>query len=248
VEYDGSPFFGWQRQRELDTVQQRLEEAVLPLTKAAVTMFGCGRTDAGVHAFAQVAHFDVERDLDCFRLKECMNALLVNVPIGVLAVEKVSNDFDARFSAIERAYIYKILNRRTRPCIDAKRVWHVIPHLDEEKMNAAAQHLVGKHDFSTFRAAGCQSNSPVKTLNSIAVERFGELITIKVSARSFLYHQVRNIVGSLVLVGCGKWNEQKFCEIFAARDRTAAGPTASAGGLYFMGAKYGGDVAFGAFL
>jgi tRNA pseudouridine38-40 synthase len=231
----------------LDTVQQRLEESVLPLTKAAVTMFGCGRTDTGVHAVAQVAHFDAEQDLDCFRLKECMNAHLASVPIGVLSVEKVPNDFDARFSAIERSYVYKILNRRTKPCIDANRVGHVIPHLDEEKMNAAAQHLVGKHDFSAFRAAGCQSNSPLKTLNSIAVERSGDLIIVKVSARSFLYHQVRNMVGSLILVGCGKLSEQNFCEIFASRDRTAAGPTASASGLYFMGAKYE-DIASGAFL
>ncbi|MDR1235729.1 MAG: tRNA pseudouridine(38-40) synthase TruA, partial [Holosporaceae bacterium] len=238
VEYDGSSFFGWQRQKNRDTVQQRLEEAVLPLTKTHVTMFGCGRTDAGVHAVAQVAHFDTERDLDCFRIKECMNAHMKNVAAGVLSVEKVSRDFDARFSAKERSYLYKILNRRTKPCIDANRVWHVIPHADEEKMHSAAQCLVGKHDFSAFRAAGCQSGSPLKTVNSVTVEREGDLITLKISARSFLYHQVRNIVGSLFFVGCGKWSEQDFLEIFKNRDRTAAGPTAPARGLYFLGAKY----------
>jgi tRNA pseudouridine38-40 synthase len=201
-------------------------------------MFGCGRTDAGVHAVAQVAHFDTEYDLDEFRLKECMNAHLKNVPIGVLSAEKVSGDFDARFGATERSYIYKILNRRTKPCIDAGRVWHVAVPLDEEKMNAAAQCLVGKHDFSTFRAAGCQSSSPVKTLNAVKAERSGDLIVITTSARSFLYHQVRNIVGSLFLVGCGRQSEQNFREIFEARDRTAAGPTAPPCGLYFLGAKY----------
>ncbi|MDR2780859.1 MAG: tRNA pseudouridine(38-40) synthase TruA [Holosporaceae bacterium] len=238
VEYDGSAFFGWQRQKDLDTVQQRLEEATLPLTKVEVTMFGCGRTDAGVHSIAQVAHFDTDYDLDCFRIKECMNAHLRDVPIGVLSVEKVSNSFDARFSALERSYIYKILNRRTKPCIDANKVWHVVVHLDEKKMHSAAQCLVGKHDFSAFRAAGCQSNSPIKTLNSISVERTDDLILVKVSAKSFLYHQVRNIVGSLFFVGYGKWSEQDFLNIFMELDRTAAGPTAPACGLYFLGAKY----------
>jgi tRNA pseudouridine38-40 synthase len=202
VEYDGTSFFGWQRQKGQDTIQQRLEEAILPLTKAPVVLHGSGRTDAGVHALGQAAHFDTERDLDCFRIQSCMNARLGAAPIGVLSVERVSNQFDARFSAVERSYIYKILNRRTKSCLDINRAWHVILPIDEKKMNLAAQYLVGKHDFSSFRAAGCQSSSPVKTLNKISVERVGNLITIEISARSFLYRQVRNIVGSLVLVGC----------------------------------------------
>jgi tRNA pseudouridine38-40 synthase len=238
VEYDGSPFFGWQRQRNLDTVQQQLEDAIMPLAKAPVTLYGSGRTDAGVHALGQVAHFDMEHDIDCFRIRECMNAYLRKVPIAVLVVEKVSELFDARFSALERSYIYKILNRREKACIDAKRVWNVIPHIDVEKMNAAAQHLVGKHDFSSFRAAGCQSNSPIKTLNTISIERQGDIIVVRTSARSFLYHQVRNMVGSLVLVGSGKWSEEDFLRVFHARNRQNAGPTAPAHGLYFASVVY----------
>ncbi|MDR1982482.1 MAG: tRNA pseudouridine(38-40) synthase TruA [Holosporaceae bacterium] len=238
MEYDGSPFFGWQRQKNLDTIQQRLEDAILPLTKIPTTLYGSGRTDSGVHAFGQVAHFDTEYDLDCFRIQECMNAHLRNVPIGVLSVERVSSDFDARFSALERFYVYKILNRRTKSCIYANRVWDVIPKIDEEKMNLAAQCLVGKHDFSSFRAAGCQSNSPIKTLNKISVRRDSDIIIIEAAARSFLYRQIRNIVGSLFLVGCGKWNERDFYEVLIAKDREKAGPTAPAHGLYFLGVVY----------
>jgi len=238
IEYDGTPFCGWQRQDGEDTVQQRLEEAILPLSKEAITIYGSGRTDTGVHALAQVAHFDLDNEIDCFRVQECMNAYLREVPICVLSVEKVNNEFDARFSAVERTYIYKILNRRARACIDANRVWRVVPPLDNEKMHDAAQMLVGKHDFSSFRAAGCQSNSPIKTMNSISVVRDGERIIIEVKARSFLYHQVRNIVGSLVNVGVGKWSEEDFAKVFQAKDRTQAGMTAPACGLYFAGVKY----------
>ncbi|MDR0677998.1 MAG: tRNA pseudouridine(38-40) synthase TruA [Holosporaceae bacterium] len=238
VEYDGSPFAGWQRQNNLDTIQQRLEEAILPLTKIPTTMYGSGRTDSGVHAFAQVAHFDTAYDLDCFRVQECMNAHLKDVPIGVLSVVKVSHDFDARFSARERFYVYKIFNRRTKSCIYANRVWNVILKIDTEKMNSVAQRLIGTHDFSSFRAAGCQSSSPTKTLNKISVNRDGDIITIQTSAKSFLYHQVRNMVGSLLFVGCGKWSEDYFYEILMARDRKKAGPTAPAHGLYFLGVIY----------
>ncbi|MDR2157858.1 MAG: tRNA pseudouridine(38-40) synthase TruA [Holosporaceae bacterium] len=238
VEYDGTPFFGWQRQKGLDTVQERLENAVFPLTKKPTILYGAGRTDAGVHAVGQVAHFDTEYDLDCFCILTCMNAHLRATPIGALSVEKVSDQFDARFSAVERSYTYKILNRRTKACLDMNRVWRLIPYIDEEKMNSAAQCLVGKHDFSSFRAAGCQSGSPLKTLNKISVERSGDIVTIKTSARSFLYRQVRNIVGSLVLVGCGKWSRQDFENILAAKDRTKAGPTAPACGLYLTSVTY----------
>ncbi|MDR2645609.1 MAG: tRNA pseudouridine(38-40) synthase TruA [Holosporaceae bacterium] len=238
VEYDGSPFFGWQRQNGMDTIQQCLEEAILPLTKIPTTLYGAGRTDTGVHANGQVAHFDSARDLDCFRIQECMNAHLKDAPIAVLSVKKVSELFDARFSALERTYVYKILNRRAKACLDVLRVWNVIPYVDEEKMDAAAQYLVGKHDFSAFRAAGCQSNSPVKTLNRIFVRREGDIVKIQTSARSFLYRQVRNIVGSLVFVGCGKWSERDFQEVFHAKDRRKAAPTAPAHGLYFVNVTY----------
>ncbi|MDR1551689.1 MAG: tRNA pseudouridine(38-40) synthase TruA [Holosporaceae bacterium] len=238
VEYDGTPFHGWQRQKGLDTIQQRLEEAIIPLAKEVVVFHGAGRTDAGVHALRQVAHFDVSRELDSFRLQEYLNAQLKTSAISVLSVEKVSENFDARFSAVERFYEYKILNRRARSGLHANRAWHVIPQIDEEKMWSVAKSLVGKHDFSSFRAAGCQSSSPIKTLNSIEIERHGDFVVICVSARSFLYHQVRNMVGSLALVGCGKWSEQRLIDAFNERNRRKAGPTAPPCGLYFIGARY----------
>ncbi|MDR2068033.1 MAG: tRNA pseudouridine(38-40) synthase TruA [Holosporaceae bacterium] len=238
IEYDGTPFHGWQRQDGFDTIQQRLEGAIFPIAQARVTMYGSGRTDAGVHALGQVAHFDLAEDFDCFRLQECMNAHLADVPIAVLSIEKTSGDFDSRFSALERTYLYKILNRRSKPAIDINRAWHIVQNLDENKMHSAAQHLVGNHDFSSFRAAGCQSKSPVKTLNSISIRRCADLIFIEVAARSFLYRQVRNIVGSLCLVGGNRWTEQNLIEAFLSKDRTLAGQTAPPYGLYFVGVKY----------
>ncbi|MDR3155921.1 MAG: tRNA pseudouridine(38-40) synthase TruA [Holosporaceae bacterium] len=238
IEYDGTPFHGWQRQDGMDTVQQRLEEAAFPFTKVPVVLHVSGRTDAGVHALGQIAHFDSPEDLNCFRLQECMNAHLKDVPIGILEIEKVSDKFHARLGAIERYYCYKILNRRAKACIDTSRVWWVSYQLDTEKMHTVAQHLIGKHDFSAFRAAGCQSNSPIKTLNNISITRTGDLILVNVAAKSFLYHQVRNTVGSLVWIGRGYWSERDFLDIFDACDRTRAGPTAPACGLYFIGTKY----------
>ncbi|MBR1733922.1 MAG: tRNA pseudouridine(38-40) synthase TruA [Alphaproteobacteria bacterium] len=238
IEYDGTPFHGWQRQEGYDSVQQRVEEAMLPFLKKSVPLHCAGRTDAGVHALGQVAHFDFNEDLDCFRLQECMNFYLTDVPICILSIEKVPNNFHARLSPIERSYVYKILNRRGKATIDANRVWVVSAMLDEKKMHSAAQCLVGKHDFSSFRSAGCQQKSPIKTVNSISIERYGNLIEITISAKSFLYHQVRNIVGSLRFVGCGKWSEDDFRSVFEAKDRTLAGPTAPACGLYFIGAKF----------
>lgn len=238
VEYDGTPFHGWQRQAGYDSVQQRLEEAMQPFLKTIVPINCCGRTDAGVHALAQTAHFDYDGDIDCFRLQECANFYLQSVPISVLSIEKVPKSFNARLSAVERFYIYKILNRRAKATIDANRVWVVPIELDTAKMHAAAQYLVGKHDFSAFRAVGCQQKSPIKTINSVTVERHGDLIEIAISAKSFLYHQVRNIVGSLKFVGCGKWTENDFRSVLESKDRTKAGPTAPACGLYFIEAKY----------
>lgn len=238
IEYDGTPFHGWQRQDGYDSVQQHVEESMVPFLKHAVAVHCAGRTDAGVHALGQVVHFDTDRDIDCFRLQECMNFYLNSVPICVLSIEKVPETFHARLSPIERSYVYKILNRRGKATIDANRVWVVSAKLDENKMHSAAQCLVGKHDFSSFRAVGCQQKSPIKTINRISIERYNDLIEITVAAKSFLYHQVRNIVGSLKLVGNGKWTENDFRTIFEAKDRTLAGPTAPACGLYFVGAVY----------
>ncbi len=238
IEYDGTPFYGWQRQSGVLTVQQCLEEAVLPLTKVPVLINGAGRTDTGVHALGQVAHFETDRDLDAFRIQECMNAHLVDLPISVLSAEKADENFHARFSAVERFYLYKIINRRSKLTLDMNRAWKVLKPLDTEKMNRVAQILVGKHDFSSFRATGCQSNSPIKTLNGISVERFDDQVIIKVSAKSFLYHQVRNIIGSLMKVGTGEWSEEKFQEVFAAKNRTLAAATAPACGLYFWKVSY----------
>ncbi|MBQ7673184.1 MAG: tRNA pseudouridine(38-40) synthase TruA [Alphaproteobacteria bacterium] len=238
IEYDGTPFHGWQRQDGYDSVQQHVEESMVPFLKHAVAVHCAGRTDAGVHALGQVVHFDTDRDIDCFRLQECMNFYLNSVPICVLSIEKVPETFHARLSPIERSYVYKILNRRGKATIDANRVWVVSAKLDENKMHSAAQCLVGKHDFSSFRAVGCQQKSPIKTINRISIERHNDLIEITVAAKSFLYHQVRNIVGSLKLVGNGKWTENDFRTIFEAKDRTLAGPTAPACGLYFVGAVY----------
>lgn len=238
VEYNGTPFCGWQRQSGVLTIQQCLEEAVQPLTKKLVLINGAGRTDTGVHALGQVAHFETDRNLDPFRIQECMNAHLVDLPISVLSTERADENFHSRFSAIERFYIYKIVNRRSKLALDINRAWKILKPLDVEKMNEVAQILVGKHDFSAFRATGCQSNSPVKTLNSISAERFDDQVIIKVSAKSFLYHQVRNIVGSLQKVGIGEWSMDKFQEVFESKDRTQAAATAPACGLYFWKVRY----------
>lgn len=238
VEYDGTPFCGWQRQGGVLTVQRSLEEAVQPLTKESVLISGAGRTDAGVHALGQVAHFETDKELGAFRIQECMNAHLVDLPISVLSVEKVDEGFHSRFSALERFYLYKIVNRRSKLAIDINRAWKILKPLDAEKMNHAAQILVGKHDFSSFRGAGCQAESPLKTLNSISVRREGDNIYIEVAAKSFLYHQVRNIVGSLQKVGSGDWSEYKFQEVFESKDRTQADVTAPACGLYFWKVRY----------
>ncbi|MDR1361598.1 MAG: tRNA pseudouridine(38-40) synthase TruA [Holosporaceae bacterium] len=238
IEYDGTPFCGWQRQKDVATAQGRLEDAMLPFLKKKITLFGSGRTDTGVHALGQVAHFDFDGHIDCFRLMECMNAYLLDVPMNVLSLQEAAEGFHARASAIERQYLYKILNRQAKPCLDANRVWHVSPRLDAAAMHRAAQFLVGKHDFSTFRAAGCQAKSPVKTMDQITVTQDGDILAIRVVARSFLYRQVRNIVGSLVLVGRGKWSTQDLLDALGACDRRRAGPTAPACGLYFVGTKY----------
>lgn len=241
IEYDGVPFYGWQRQKDRCSVQQLLEESLEPLLKKIVPLHCAGRTDAGVHALGQVAHFDFEQQIDCFKLMECANFYLKDASICVLSAELVPQTFHARMSAVERSYIYKILNRRGKAALYSNRVWLVPQQLDLDAMNRAAQFLVGKHDFSAFRAAGCQQKSPIKSINSIRLERdlYNEkMILMTVSAKSFLYHQVRNIVGSLKLVGCGKWTAEYFKEVLESKKRSLAGPTAPACGLYFAGVKY----------
>ena len=238
IEYDGSHFCGWQKQKDALSVQEVLEKAVYDFSHETVEIQGSGRTDAGVHALGQVAHFDLSKETTPFRVKEALNALVRPYPIAILDCEEVSDDFNARFSAKKRFYIYRILNRRTPPALDRERVWHIVQPLDIEKMKEAAALMPGKHDFSTFRASECQAKTPVKTLDSFEIEQKGEEIVCFVSARSFLHHQVRNMVGSLVLVGQGVWTVADFKAAFEACDRKKGGPTAPAQGLYLSHILY----------
>ncbi len=238
VEYDGSPFVGWQRQDNGPSVQQALEEAVFAMTGEEVRVHGAGRTDAGVHALGQVAHFDISRHFPPHRIRDGLNHHLRPAPVVVLEAREVDADFHARFSAVKRHYLYRILNRRSPPALDRERVWHVPRPLDAGVMHEAAQVLVGRHDFTTFRAAQCQADSPVKTLDRIAVTREGDEICITVSARSFLHNQVRSIAGSLKLVGEGKWTAGDLRAALEACDRSACGPVAPPEGLYLTAVDY----------
>jgi tRNA pseudouridine38-40 synthase len=238
LEYDGGGFVGWQRQENGPSIQAALEDAIAGFSGERVTVHGAGRTDAGVHALGQVAHFDVEKETDAQTVREALNAHLRPAPIAVLAAAAADPDFHARFDATERRYLYRILNRRAPPTLDRGRAWHVAVPLDAEAMHDAAQALVGKHDFSSFRAAECQAKSPVKTLDEIAVARAGDEVRLTARARSFLHHQVRNFTGTLKLVGEGKWSRADVEAALAARDRSAAGPTAPAEGLYLVSVRY----------
>ncbi len=238
VEYDGSPFVGWQRQDNGPSVQQALEEAVFAMTGEEVRVHGAGRTDAGVHALGQVAHFDISRHFPPHRIRDGLNHHLRPAPVVVLEAREVDADFHARFSAVKRHYLYRILNRRSPPALDRERVWHVPRPLDAGVMHEAAQVLVGRHDFTTFRAAQCQADSPVKTLDRIAVAREGDEIRITVSARSFLHNQVRSIAGSLKLVGEGKWTAGDLRAALEACDRSSCGPVAPPEGLYLTAVDY----------
>ena len=239
LEYDGGPFLGWQRQAGGPSVQEALERAVLAFCGEAVTVTGAGRTDAGVHASGQVAHLDLVRAAAPERLTMALNHHLRPAPIAVLEARRVDDGFHARFSATGRHYLYRISNRRAPPALERGRVWHVPVPLDCERMHAAAQALVGRHDFTSFRAAGCQAGSPVRTMDLLWVCRRGELVELRASARSFLHHQIRNIVGTLKLVGAGKAPVDFPAMALAARDRTAAGPTAPAQGLFLERVDYG---------
>ena len=238
VEYDGGGFVGWQRQENGLAVQQVLEEALTRFSGEVVTAFAAGRTDAGVHALGQVVHFDLARDWAPDTVRDALNFHLKPAPVAVLSAEAVDADFDARFAACRRIYLYRIANRRPRPVLDRARVWWVPAPLDHGAMAAAASVLVGHHDFTSFRATACQAKSPLKTLDALDVERQGDEIRIEARARSFLHHQVRNMVGTLELVGQGKWTAADVAKALDARDRAAAGPTAPAAGLYLLEVHY----------
>jgi len=238
IEYDGGPFHGWQVQDSQPTVQGALEAAVKATVGETVRVQGAGRTDAGVHALAQVAHLDLTRDFPPGRLRDALNAHVRPAPIGVLAVEVVPESFDARFSALRRHYRYRIVNSRANLALDAGRAWRVPKKLDADAMHAAAQRLVGKHDFTTFRDTECQAKSPVKTLDRLDVTREGERIDIVTSARSFLHSQVRSMVGSLAWVGEGRWSAADLAAALDARARCACGPVAPPEGLYLVRVDY----------
>jgi tRNA pseudouridine38-40 synthase len=238
IEYDGTPFVGWQRQINGRSVQQAVEEAIEGFSGHAVRIHCAGRTDAGVHATHQVAHVDLEKDWRADTVRDATNAHLKPEPVSVLEAEIVPDSFHARTSAQKRHYVYRILNRRSPPSLDANRVWHVPWPLDAEVMQAAAQVLVGRHDFTTFRAAECQAKSPVKTLDRLDVERRGAEIALNASARSFLHHQVRSMVGTIMLAGAGHWSVDDVRQALAAKDRTRCGAMAPPCGLYLAGVDY----------
>jgi tRNA pseudouridine38-40 synthase len=238
LEYDGTPFVGWQMQENGASVQGRLAEAIKAFSGEDTIPRGAGRTDAGVHALGQVAHFDLAKDWACDKVRDALNAQLRPDPISVLACESVPEDFEARFSATARHYLYRVVNRRSPLALDRDRAWHVIQPLDADVMHAAAQVLIGHHDFTTFRSTECQAPSPMKTLDRLAVTRHGEEVRIEASARSFLHNQVRSMVGSLKLVGDGKWTASDLEKALQARDRSACGPVAPSCGLYLMKVDY----------
>jgi tRNA pseudouridine38-40 synthase len=238
IEYDGTPFAGWQLQAAQPTVQGVLAAAVEAFCGEKVSVQGAGRTDAGVHALGQVAHIDLSKEWESDTVRDALTAQLRPHPVAVLAAERVPHDFDARFSARVRHYLYRIVNRRADLALDRNRAWRVPRSMDAEEMHRAAQGLLGKHDFTTFRAAECQAKSPVKTLDQLDVERIGDEIRISASARSFLHHQVRSMVGSLALVGEGRWSVNDLADALAARDRTACGPIAPPDGLYLVKVDY----------
>lgn len=239
IEYDGRPYVGWQRQENGPSVQQALEEAIEEFVpERGVRIIGSGRTDAGVHAYGQVAHFDTQRDISPDEVQGAINYHLGSEPVAVVSAEQVDDDFNARFSAVTRHYVYKICNRRAPLTLDRGLKWHVKPQLDEIQMHIAAQHLVGKHDFTTFRHVHCQSKSPVKTMDYLRVERNGSEVQVFAGAKSFLHHQIRSITGTLMLIGTGKWTPEDMKAALEAKDRSALGFNAPPDGLYFDRVDY----------
>lgn len=240
VEYDGTPYVGWQRQENGHSVQAAVEAAILSLTSETVVIRGAGRTDSGVHALGQVIHADLSREWAPFKLRNALNAhlMMASEKVSIIDIDRVSDDFDARFSALRRHYLYRIISRRAPLAIEAKRAWWVSKDLDHEAMHAAAQMLVGHHDFTTFRSAHCQAASPIRTLDRLDVTRQGELIEIRASAQSFLHNQIRSFAGTLKLAGEGKMSPQDVRAALEARSRAACGPVAPPEGLYFMQVDY----------
>lgn len=238
VEYDGGSYAGWQRQENGPSIQQSLEEAALKLDPGASGVSGAGRTDSGVHALGQAAHLDLVKDLPADTVRDAINHHLGGAPIAVLEAERVDDDFHARFDAVRRSYLYRIIDRRPPLTIDRGHVWRIPRPLDAGAMHEAAQELVGRHDFSTFRAAECQAKSPVKTLDEISVMRAAGEIHIRCAARSFLHRQVRSFAGSLAEVGMGKWDAEDMRQALEARDRAACGPVAPPDGLYLVSVDY----------
>jgi tRNA pseudouridine38-40 synthase len=238
IEYDGTPFVGWQVQDNGASVQGAITEAIAAFTGERVMLQGAGRTDAGVHALGQVAHVDLAKDWDVDTVRDAINFHLRPHPIAVLTVKSVADTFEARFSAIKRHYLYRIINRRADLTLEQNRVWRMPRTLDSVAMHAGAQRLIGRHDFTTFRATECQAKSPVKTLDQLDVTRDGDEVRITAAARSFLHHQVRSMVGSLVHVGEGKWSADDLGAALAARDRAACGQVAPPHGLYLVRVEY----------
>jgi tRNA pseudouridine38-40 synthase len=238
LEYDGAPFVGWQRQDNGPSVQGALEDAIEKLSSERVTVTGAGRTDAGVHALGQVAHFDLVKDFEPGKVRDALNYHLRPNPVSVLEADVADSEFHARFSARSRHYLFRILNRRSPPALEAGKVWHISPKLDADAMHAAAQALVGQHDFTTFRAAECQAQSPVKTLDRLDVSRRADEIHIEASARSFLHHQIRSFAGTLKLVGEGKWTPRDVANALAAKERARCGPVAPPDGLHLVRVDY----------
>ena len=238
IEHDGRPYVGWQRQAQGQSVQQEIEEAIAKFSGESPRLHAAGRTDAGVHALGQVAHFDLERTTEGKVVREALNHYLRPQPISIVSAEAVDPHFHARMSARQRHYRYVVLNRPARPALDIGRAWHVPYVLDIAAMREGAAHLVGKHDFTSFRATECQAKSPVRTLDQLDIVEDGPNLVFVVSARSFLHHQVRNMVGTLILVGRGKWRSEQVAQALAAQDRAAAGPTAPPDGLYLVAVDY----------
>jgi tRNA pseudouridine38-40 synthase len=238
IEYDGTPFSGWQIQEGLLTVQGALTAAIEALTGEKILVQGAGRTDAGVHARGQVAHVDLTKDWDTDTVRDALNAHLRPHPVAILSAERAAGDFNARTSAVKRHYLYRIINRRADLTVDAGRAWRVPRPLDAAAMHAAAQRLIGKHDFTTFRSTECQAKSPVKTLDRLDVARDADAVNVAASARSFLHSQVRSMVGSLVQVGLGAWSADDLAAALAARDRAACSQVAPPDGLYLMKVDY----------
>jgi len=239
IEYDGTNYHGWQRQENLPTVQEEIEKAIKRFCGEELTIYCSGRTDAGVHALGQVAHVDLPNEIPDFKIRDGINYYLKPQPIAILKAEQVADDFHARFSTTERSYIYRLINRYAPLTIDRGRAWNVPRALDVDAMHEAAQILVGHHDFTTFRDMDCQAKSPFKTLDQLDVRRVqGDVIEVFARSRSFLHHQVRNMVGSIKIVGDGRWTKADLETALHAKDRRAGGPTAPPDGLYLFQIRY----------